>query len=50
MTTYKCKDCGKPVSRTGDGEFVRPCGCEAPIIADLKATARGVSAMAGSRA
>lgn len=50
MTTYKCKDCGKPVSRSSDGAFVRPCGCDAAIIADLKATARGASAVAGGRA
>jgi DNA-directed RNA polymerase subunit RPC12/RpoP len=50
MTTYNCKDCGKSVELSKGGEFVRPCGCSAPIIANLKATARGASSVAGSRA
>lgn len=50
MTTYNCKDCGKAVERSKDGEFVQPCGCSAPIIANLKATARGASSMAASKA
>lgn len=50
MTTYTCKECGKPVSRTADGEFVRPCDCNGPVIAHLKAVARGASAMAGGKA
>ncbi len=49
MTTYTCKDCGKPVARTKDGEIVRSCKCEAPVIAHLSAVARGASAMAGGK-
>lgn len=51
MTTYTCKECGKPVERRKDGEFVRAdCpngqGCNAPIVAHLKAHATGESRVA----
>ena len=40
MTRYTCKICGARVERTGDGAFVRKCGCtDAPILAHLTATA-----------
>jgi uncharacterized Zn finger protein (UPF0148 family) len=50
MTTYTCKECGKPVTRTPDGGIVRPCNCDAPIIAHLSAVARGEASVADSKA
>lgn len=49
MTTYSCKQCGKPVTRSPDGEIVRSCKCDAPVIAHLSAVARGVAAVAGGK-
>ena len=47
MTRYTCKICGARVERTGDGAFVRKCGCtDAPILAHLTATVTGESAVA----
>jgi uncharacterized Zn finger protein (UPF0148 family) len=46
MTTYTCKECGKPVTRTEDGGIVRNCNCNAPIIAHLAATATGEALVA----
>jgi endogenous inhibitor of DNA gyrase (YacG/DUF329 family) len=46
MTTYTCKECGKPVERGKDGAFVHNCSCNAPIIADMKATATGEASVA----
>lgn len=40
MTTYKCSWCNKPVTVTAE-KVERPCGCEAPIIANIQAVARG---------
>lgn len=46
---YTCKDCGKPVARSSDGEIIRTCDCNAPVIAHLSAVARGASAVAGGK-
>jgi DNA-directed RNA polymerase subunit RPC12/RpoP len=46
MTAYTCKDCGKEVARTSDGGVVRNCKCDAPIVAHIKATAKGESSVA----
>jgi DNA-directed RNA polymerase subunit RPC12/RpoP len=46
MTRYTCKECGKEIKRTSDGGVIRDCGCDAPIIAHLKATATGESSVA----
>lgn len=48
MTRYTCKQCGKDVP-IKDGAPVRPCGCDAPVIAHLSAVARGESAMANGK-
>ena len=40
MTTYACKCCGAPVTSV-HGTMVRTCKCNAPIIANMKAVARG---------
>lgn len=50
MTTYTCAKCGNRVARTPDGGIVRPCNCDAPIVAHLSAVARGLSAVADSKA
>jgi DNA-directed RNA polymerase subunit RPC12/RpoP len=42
MTTYVCSGCGKPVE-VKDGAVIRPCKCDAPVIANLKARATGES-------
>jgi hypothetical protein len=44
-TTYTCKKCGTTVPFV-NGVLTRPCGCDAPIIANLHAVARGISAVA----
>ena len=44
MTTYTCKACGKPVAVI-NGQIVRQCACDAPVTADIKATARGAGAV-----
>lgn len=49
-TTYSCKECGTLVTREGDTfkRWREECngGCNAPIIAHLRATAYGESAFA----
>jgi len=40
MTEYKCKNCGSPVSVV-DGQIVRNCDCDAPVISSISAIARG---------
>jgi hypothetical protein len=40
MTEYKCKECGFYVSVV-DGQIVRQCDCDAPVIANISAIARG---------
>jgi len=40
MTEYTCSKCGKGVSVSSDG-IKRPCNCDAPVIASIKAVARG---------
>lgn len=41
MTTYACKCCGAAVTAV-NGTMVRTCACNAPIVANLTAVARGV--------
>lgn len=48
MTTYECKDCGKPV-QIKNATPVRVCGCSAPIIANIKAHATGEAKVASAR-
>jgi DNA-directed RNA polymerase subunit RPC12/RpoP len=43
MTKYSCKACSKEVTRAEDGSFIRPCGCNETIVADLRATVSGIS-------
>lgn len=40
MTTYTCAQCGKPLPLV-NGSPQRTCGCNAPIIANMKAHATG---------
>ena len=46
MTTYECKECGAVVELI-DGELVRTCDHDAPILANLTAHATGESKVAG---
>jgi hypothetical protein len=48
VTTYECKACGKPATFR-NGYLARDCQCNAPIIANLKATATGESQVASGR-
>lgn len=48
MTTYECKDCGKP-AQVKNGALVRDCQCSAPVIANLKAHATGEAKVASAR-
>jgi len=48
VTTYTCKSCGKPVEVKG-GVVKRHCGCDAGIVANIKATATGESQVATGR-
>jgi len=48
MTTYECKECGKPVE-VKNGTLVRMCGHSGPILANIKATATGESQVATGR-
>jgi len=46
---FSCKECGAPVHADGDA-IVRSCShVNAAVIASLKATARGASAIAGGK-
>lgn len=47
MTTYECKECGAVVKLV-DGELVRTCEHDAPILANLTATATGECKVADS--
>ena len=49
MTKYSCKTCSKEVTQAEDGSFIRPCGCNEGIIADIRATAYGVSYVSNSK-
>ena len=42
MTTYECKECKAPVS-VDNGTVRKSCSCEAPVIANLRAVAYGMS-------
>lgn len=44
MTTYKCASCEKPVTVTPLG-IKRPCDCDAPVIANIQAVARGAGGL-----
>jgi uncharacterized Zn finger protein (UPF0148 family) len=44
MTTYHCSECGAPAT-VEDGEVIRTCEHEAPVIADIQAVASGESAV-----
>lgn len=49
MTTYECKECGKPVDLV-DGELVRTCEHhDATIIANLTAHATGESSFVNGK-
>lgn len=48
MTTYNCSKCGKAVAVTEAG-IKRPCDCDAPVIANLQAVARGAAVVNGVR-
>lgn len=48
MTTYQCAQCGA-VAEVKDGQVVRSCACEAPVVANLMATVYGESSTAGER-
>lgn len=50
MTKYSCKACSKEVTRTEDGSFTRPCGCNETIVADIRATAYGISYVSNPKA
>ena len=41
---YKCSNCGVPVIVIA-GKVIKPCQCDAPIIADMSASAKGVSSV-----
>lgn len=44
--SYTCKECGAPVERKPDNEFVRQCKCVGGINAYLKARATGEAKIA----
>jgi hypothetical protein len=42
--SYTCSKCGLAVI-VFNGEVIKACHCEAPIIANMKATAKGVGGL-----
>lgn len=44
---YRCSECGLSVAITPEGEKIKACKCEAPIIAEMSATATGKSSLEG---
>lgn len=46
MTTYECKECKAPVT-VSNGIVRKSCGCEAAVIANLRAVCSGKSSVAG---
>lgn len=44
MTTYHCSECEAPAT-VEEGEVIRSCDHEAPIIADIQAVATGESSV-----
>jgi hypothetical protein len=40
VTTYQCAACAAP-AKVEAGVIVRTCACQAPVLANLKATATG---------
>ena len=42
MANYKCGKCGIAVIVTPDKEVIKPCKCEASVIAELSATTQGI--------
>ena len=41
---YKCSKCGVPVLVIA-GKVIKPCKCDAPIVAEMSASAKGISSV-----
>jgi len=46
MTVYKCSKCGLAVIVTNT-KVIKACNCDAPIVAEASATAKGTSVIKG---
>ena len=43
---YRCAECGRAVAVV-EGETIRACRCDAAVIGEMSAVARGVSGLRG---
>jgi hypothetical protein len=42
MSFYYCKECKSPVKISKDGKFIKSCNHKSPIIAEMRAIAKGL--------